>query len=50
MKFKAILMALLVLAALAAFTGCKEEAMLENYTSDTFELGEDDPLSFDDLF
>lgn len=50
MRFKAVLLALLVLAAMMAFTGCKNEAMLDNYTSDTFELGEDDPLSLDDIF
>jgi len=50
MKFKALILALLAVLAMFALAGCKNEAMLDNYTSDTFELGEDDPITWDDLF
>ncbi len=48
MKIKAIILTLLALAALLALTGCKNEAMLDNYTSDTFELGEEASVTWDD--
>lgn len=50
MKIKALIMALLALISLLALAGCKNEAMLDNYTSDTFELGGEDPLTLDDIF
>ncbi len=50
MKIKAVIMALLALVSLLVLAGCKNEAMLDNYTSDTFELGGEDPLSWDDVF
>lgn len=45
MKIKAIIMAVLMLLAVLAMYGCKDETMLDGYSSDTFILGEDDPLS-----
>lgn len=49
MKIKAIILAILMLAAMVLMFGCKDESMLDNYSSDTFILGEDDSLSIDDL-
>jgi|GEM_PF-1525999 len=50
MKIKALIMALLALVSLLALAGCKDESMLDNYTSDTYELGGDDTISWDDIF
>lgn len=50
MKIKALVMALLALVSLLILTGCMNETMLENYTSDTYELGEEDPITWDDIF
>lgn len=49
MKIKAIILAVLMLAAMAVMYGCKNESMLDNYSSDTFELGEEDPLSVNSI-
>lgn len=49
MKIKAIALAALMLLAMLAMYGCRNEAMLDGYSSDTFILGEDDPLSVDSL-
>lgn len=49
MKIKAIVLAVLMLAAMTMLFGCKDESMLDNYSSDTFELGEADPISVDDF-
>lgn len=42
----------LILAALALMmlAGCKNETMLDNYTSDKYELGEEDTVTWDDIF
>ena len=48
-KMFALLLAALALLAALSLCGCQDEA-LENYSSDTFEVGEDDPITWDDLF
>ena len=50
MKKSALIALILAALALFALAGCKNEAMLDNYTSDTYELGEEDPVTWDDLF
>jgi len=50
MKKTAFIMALLALLTMLALTGCKNESMLENFNSDTYVLGEEDPLNWDDIF
>ncbi len=50
MKKSALVAALLALLMVLALGGCKNESMLDNYTSDTFELGEEDPITWDDIF
>jgi len=49
MKIKALILAVLMLLAMAAMLGCKDETMLDNYSSDTFELGGEDPLAVDSI-
>ena len=49
-KKTAIIAALLALLMLLTLGGCKNETMLDNFTSDTYELGEEDPLSWEDIF
>ena len=49
MKIKAVILAALMLLAALCLFGCKDESMLDEYSSDTFILGEDDPLSVDGI-
>ena len=46
----ALIAALLAVFAMLGLAGCKDETMLDNYTSDTYELGEEDPITWDDIF
>ena len=50
MKKIALIAALLAVFAMLGLAGCKDETMLDNYTSDTYELGEEDPITWDDIF
>jgi len=45
----ALIAALLAVFAMLGLAGCKDETMLDNYSSDTFELGGEDPLAVDSI-
>lgn len=50
MKKAALIMALLAVLTMLTLAGCKNESMLDNFSSDTYELGEEDPITWDDIF